>query len=153
MVKNSGERTCYDFAKLFCKKYPMTVSWFRVKKHCKIVDEHINPGEKIQYVIVGQLDDNHMSWFNTGIVVLTTERLLVAQNRLLVGYKYSSITPDLYNDLTIDAGLFWGMLTIDTVKEKVYVSNLDKKSLGEIETCISTFMMEEKKKYNIDRND
>ena len=42
------------------------------------------------------------------------------------------------------------MLTIDTVKEKVFVSNLDNKSLGEIETNISTFMMDEKKKYAIE---
>lgn len=150
---NNDNRTCYDFVKLFKKKYPWCMTWYRLKKHCKIVDEHINPGEKIQYVVAGQLDNNHFSWFNTGLLVLTTDRLIVAQNRLLVGYKFSSITPDLYNDLTIDAGLIWGMLTVDTVKEKVFISNLDNRCLGEIETVISTFMMEEKKKYNIEKND
>ncbi len=144
------ERTTYDVAKLFKKKYPMSMTWWRLKKHCKLVDQHINPGEKVLYVVAGQLDNNHFSWFNTGVVVLTNHRLIVAQDRLLVGYKYSSITPDLYNDLTIEAGFIWGMLTIDTVKEKVFVSNLDNKSLGEIETNISTFMMDEKKKYAIE---
>lgn len=150
---NNDNRTCYDFAKLFKKKYPWCMTWYRLKQHCKIVDEHINPDEKIQYVVAGQLDNNHFSWFNTGLLVLTTNRLIVAQNRLLVGYKFSSITPDLYNDLTIDAGLIWGTLTVDTVKEKVFISNLDNRCLGEIETVISTFMMEEKKKYNIEKND
>ena len=35
----------------------------------------------------------------------------------------------------------------DTVKEKIVISNLSKKSLIEIETKITQFMMEEKKKY------
>ena len=39
------------------------------------------------------------------------------------------------------------MITIDTVKELVNLSNIDKKALTEIETNITEFMMEEKKKY------
>lgn len=44
-------------------------------------------------------------------------------------------------------GLIWGKVTIDTVKEEVVITNLAKDSLREIETEISEFMMEEKKKY------
>ena len=44
-------------------------------------------------------------------------------------------------------GIIWGKMTIDTVKEEVIITNLSKKSLPEIETQISEFMMEEKKKY------
>ena len=36
---------------------------------------------------------------------------------------------------------------IDTIKEHIVLSNLDKKSLIEIETVISSYMMEEKLKY------
>ena len=58
-----------------------------------------------------------------------------------------SITPDLYNDMEIFKGLIWGKITIDTVKEKVILTNLSKKGLDEIETTISEFMMKAKKKY------
>ena len=44
-------------------------------------------------------------------------------------------------------GLLWGKITIDTVKEVVVITNLSKDSLREIETEITEFMMEEKKKY------
>ena len=44
-------------------------------------------------------------------------------------------------------GLIWGKVTIDTVKEEVVITNLAKDSLREIETEITEFMMEEKKKY------
>lgn len=44
-------------------------------------------------------------------------------------------------------GLLWSKVTIDTVKEEIVLSNLSKKGTDEIETRISEFMMEEKKKY------
>ena len=49
--------------------------------------------------------------------------------------------------MQVYSGLIWGKVTIDTVKEEVVITNLAKDSLREIETEISEFMMEEKKKY------
>lgn len=138
---------CYEKLKLFEEKYPGSVTWFRLKKHCAIVDKHLNPNEEVQFILAGQLDNDHLSFFNTGVIVITNERLIVAQNRLLVGYKFKSITPDLYNDMHVDCGLIWGALCIDTVKECVYVSNLSKKCLPEVETNITMFMQEAKKQY------
>ena len=44
-------------------------------------------------------------------------------------------------------GLFWGKITIDTVKETVVLTNISNKALDEIETTITEFMLEAKKKY------
>lgn len=137
----------YEKLMAFKKKFPHSVTWFRLKKHCEVLDKHLNPGEEIQFICAGQLDPEPFSFFNTGVLAITNERILVAQNRLLIGYKFSSITPDLYNDMQVDCGLFWGTLCIDTVKEKIYVSDLDKESLPEIETSITMFMTDAKKKY------
>lgn len=133
--------------KNFTTKYPGGVTWFRLKKHCAIIDRHLNPDEVVEFIFAGQLDNDSLSFFNTGVVAITNQRLLVAQNRLLIGYSFSSVTPDLYNDLQVSTGLFWGTLTIDTVKERIYVSNLSKKSLADIETNITTRMQELKKEY------
>lgn len=141
------ESNSYKILKAFTNKYPGGITWFRLKKHCEIIDKHLNPNESIEYMIAGQLDNNPWSWFNTGVLAITTERIVIAQNRLIVGYKFSSITPDLYNDLQVDSGFIWGTLTIDTVKEKIYISDLDKKSLPELETKITMFMQAAKKKY------
>lgn len=137
----------YEQLKRFKSKYPKCVTWWRLKKHCEIVDKHLNPNEELKFIMAGQLDNNHMSFFNTGVLAVTSERLIIAQNRLIVGYKFSSVTPDLYNDLQVDSGLIWGMLTIDTVREQIFVSNLDKKCLPEVETVVTMFMQEAKKKY------
>ena len=64
----------------------------------------------------------------------------------IVGYKVNSITPELYNDMQVNAGIIWGTITIDTMKEVVHFSNISKKALPEIQTTINSYMLEEKKK-------
>ena len=137
----------YEQAKMFKKKYPHTITWFRLKKHAAIIEKHLNPGEEPIYSFPGQRNDNMLDIVATCVVCLTNERILIGQDYLLVGYSLSSITPDLFNDMQVYEGLLFGKIVIDTIKEEVYITNLDKRSLPEVETAISSFMMEEKKKY------
>ena len=58
----------------------------------------------------------------------------------------------MFNDLTIKNGIIWGKVIIDTIKEKVILSNIDSNALPEIDDMITKVMLEEKKKY-IERND
>ena len=53
----------------------------------------------------------------------------------------------MFNDLKISSGIIWGKVYIDNVKEFITLSNISKEALIEIETEISSYMMEEKKKY------
>lgn len=137
----------YDQAKHFIKKYPGGITWFRVKKHASVVEKHLNPGETPSFTFVGQKNESVFDWFATCVVTITDRRILIGQKRILWGYRLSSITPDLYNDMQVYQGLLWSKVTIDTVKEEIVLSNLSKKGTDEIETRISEFMMEEKKKY------
>ena len=89
---------------------------------------------------------------STCVVCLTNHRILIGQDLLIVGYNLISITPDLFNDLSVYEGIFWGKIMIDTVKEEVPIANIDKRALPEIETAITSFMMEEKKKYKTNDN-
>lgn len=130
----------------YLNKYHGTVAW-RVKKHCDVVEKHLNPGEKVIYAFPGQKNDEFYDIFTSCAVVLTNKRILIGQKRVLWGYFLYSVTPDLYNDLTVYNGLIWGKVTIDTVKEVIVISNLSKKSLDEIETNITEFMMNAKKEY------
>lgn len=136
----------YEEALKFKRKYPGTVAW-RIKKHCDRVEEHLNPDEEVLYVFLGQKNNKFYDIISTSVFVITNKRLLIANDRLIFGYFLYSITPDMFNDLTVYSGLIWGMVTIDTVKEMVYVSNLSKKCLDEIETNVTEYMMEEKKEY------
>ncbi len=141
----------YEEALRFKRRYPGTIAW-RLKKHCQRIEEHLNPDEEVLYVFTGQKNNKFYDIISTAVFAITNKRLLIANDRLLFGYFLYSITPDMFNDLTVYSGLIWGKVAIDTVKEIVYVSNLSKKSLDEIETKVTEYMMEEKKKYTI-RND
>ena len=49
--------------------------------------------------------------------------------------------------MQVHAGIIWGMITIDTIKETIYFSNLSKQALSEIQKEITSYMMEAKAKY------
>ena len=130
----------------FQKKYPLTIGW-RLNKHAKVLDLHINPDERALYAFYGQKNDVWYDVFSTCVVCLTSKRILIGQKKLLWGYKYISITPHMFNDLNLRARLFWGISIIDTIQEQVKITNIDKRALGEIETKISSYMLKEKQKY------
>lgn len=136
----------YDEVIRFKRKYPGTVTW-RLKKHAKIVQAHLNPDEEVLYAFTGQRNNVFYDVISTSVFIITNKRLLIGQKRLIFGYFLYSITPDMFNDLTVISGLIWGKVCIDTINEQVYVSNLSKKSLDEIETKVTEYMMEEKKEY------
>ena len=136
----------YDRVKSFKKKYPMTIAG-RIKKHSRVIQKFLNPGEEVLYAFAGQKNFNPLNVINTYVVVLTNKRIILAQKRLFFGFFYTTITPDLFNDLQVKQGIVWGKIIIDTVKEEVTISNIDKRALDDIETNISEYMMNEKRKY------
>ena len=136
----------YSKLKEFRAKYPVSIMW-RLKAHAKVIDKHLNPGETVNFVFAAQKGYSSLDFFSTFVVVLTNKRIVLAQKRLLWGYTYLSVTPDMFNDLTVQSGIIWGKVYIDTVKETMILSNIDKNALDDIETQITEYMMDEKKKY------
>ena len=130
----------------FKNKYKYTIAW-RVLKHAEIVKKHLNPDEEVLYVFCAQKNDRVFDIFTSCVVALTNRRIIIGQKRVLFGYFMTSITPDLFNDLEVRKGLLYGRIYIDTVKEVVKFSNIQPSALSNIETAISSYMMEEKKKY------
>ena len=137
----------YRRALEFKKKYRRTVAW-RIKKHARVIDLHLNPDEKILYVWAAQKNDNPLDIISSCVIALTDKRLLIGRKRLFFGYFLDAITPDMFNDLNVISGIFWGKMDIDTIKEYVTLSNISKRALPEIETMVSSYMMREKKKLN-----
>ena len=144
----------YEKVKEFKKRYPGTVTWWRLKKHSAVVERHLNPGEEVLYAFAGQKNDNPFDLWSTSVIALSNKRILIGRKRMLFGYMFQTITPDMFNDMEVYQGIIWGKLTIDTIKEEIVITDLSKKCLPEIETKISEFMMEEKKKYaRLDNNE
>ena len=136
----------YEMALKFKRNFPGTVA-FRIKKHAQIVEKHLNPGEKVLYVFCGQKNSDSYMIFNSCVVALTNKRIIIGQKRVLWGYFFTTITPDLFSDLKVRKNLIWSDVEIDTIRENVYLSNIHPDGAVEIETNITEFMMKEKKKY------
>ena len=139
------QKDLYQRVNEFLKKYPFTIV-FRLRKHVKVLEKHLNPGEEVFYIFPAQKNESVFDIFSTCVVAFTNKRILIAQKRVVPGYRLSSITPDLFNDFQVFKGLFFGKLDIDTVKEVVHLSNLDTKCLNELETNLSEYLLKEKPK-------
>lgn len=141
-------RSSYVKAKQFLRKYPRTIAW-RLRRHCEIIDRHlnVNDGEEILYIFAGQKNDRMGDIFNTYVLAFTNKRIMVATKRVLFGYFFISITPDMYNDLTVYRGLLFGGVVLDTIKEVITITNIDPHALEEIETNITEIMLKQKKDF------
>ena len=136
----------------FKNKYPNTIAW-RLRANAEIVERHLNDDEELIYVFAAQKNDNFLDITSTAVVALTNKRILIGRKRVLFGYFLDSITPDLFNDLKIKGGLIWGKVYIDTIKEFITLSNISNSALPEIESAISSYMVEAKKQYAKQSND
>ena len=131
----------------FKQKYRFSIIW-RLKQNTKVIEKHLNKEEKVIYAFAAQKNNNPFDIFATAVVAITNKRILIGRKRVLFGYFLDSVTPDMFNDLKILSGVIWGKIHIDTVKEFITLSNIDKRALPEIESEISSYMMELKKSYS-----
>ena len=139
----------YKKACEFRKKYPLTIGW-RLKQHCKIIDRYVDGDEKVEYVFYGQKNEGSFDFANTYVIALTNKRIVLGTKRVLFGRFFKSVMPDMYNDSTVHSGLIWGRIIIDTVKEKILLTNIDPNALSEIEDHITEGMAKMKCQSAID---
>ena len=139
-------KSVYELALEFKKRHPFTIGW-RIRQNSSVVEKHLNADEHVLYAFVAQKNNNPFNILGTAVIALTNKRILIGRKRVVIGYFLNSITPDMFNDLKVTSGILWGKIYIDTVKEFIALSNISKDALAEIENAISSYMMEEKKKY------
>ena len=127
----------YPLIARFIDKYPFTLAW-RLRSHARVLEKHLNPGEEIFYAFTGQKNG---APFSTSIILLTNKRILIGSKRVMFGYFLTSITPEMFNDFKVYNGILWGKVYIDTIKEFITISALQKKALVEIETNFSEYII------------
>lgn len=139
-------------AKKFRRKYPLTIA-FRLKAHSKVLAKHLNDGEKIKYVFAAQKGPSSYDIVSTYVIAITDRRIMIARKRLLFGYFFLAITPELFNDIKVKMGLIWARVEIDTVKEYIVLSNIQAGAASQIETAITQYVMKKKMKNKEGKKD
>lgn len=140
-----SNRRIYKMVSKFKKKYPWTIA-IRLKKHSEVIEKFLDKDEDVFYTFCGQRNDANNLLFDSCVVALTNKRIIIGQKRALFGYYALNISTKLFNDLTISTGMFFGRIEIDTVKERIYISNIQKSALDEIETMVHKVVLENKKR-------
>lgn len=142
-MKNN--KSVYKMVSKFKQKYPWTIA-IRLRKHSAVIENFLDKDEFVYYTFCGQRNDSNSLLFDSCVVALTNKRIIVGQKRALFGYYVLNISTKLFNDLTISTSMLFGRIEIDTVKETVYISNIQKSALDEIETMVHKIVLENKKR-------
>lgn len=125
----------------FKSKYPLTIGW-RLNKNSRVLLEHLHDDEVIRYAFYAQKNKSSLDVTSSGIIAVTNKRLVIARDRVVIGYFFDSITADMFNDLKVRSGIIWGKIIIDTINELVILSNISKSALPEIEEEVTSAMLE-----------
>ena len=136
-------RFIYRQSKKFRRKYPLTIA-FRLRAHSTILAKHLNPGEKIRFVFATQKGPSSLDILSTYVIAITDKRIMIGRKRIVFGYFFLAVTPELFNDIKVKKGFLWAKIEIDTVKEYIILSNIQGGAASKIETAITQYVMKKK---------
>ena len=128
----------------------MTKSWG--VKHFQLIADNLKNEEKVLIAFIGL--HNYISATkhdNNFAYVLTNKRFMMAQKKL-VGEAFQTVSLDNINDITFESGIAFGIVTVDTIKEKFNIA-LDKYSAKNISNRLHEELDNLKRiSYNINNN-
>lgn len=118
-------------------------------KHCDLLLSKLQPDEEVLVPFLGIHNylgpTNHE--FNFAFA-LTNKRFVLAQKKI-IGEKFKSILLDNLNDIVYNKGLFTGVLTVDTIKEKFNIWTGNKEFIGNIYDLLHTNLEKLKSNKNV----
>lgn len=91
-------------------------------KHFLLIEKALQPDEDVKMCFIGLHNfvsttkhDNNFAY------AITNKRIIMAQQKL-VGQNFQSVVYSNLNDITMSTGMLYGIITIDTYKEKFNVA-------------------------------
>lgn len=108
----------------FCKKNKFgkgnTESW--TLKHFTVIENQLSSGEDVLLCFVGLHNFVSMTKHDNNFAyAITNKRIIMAQKKV-VGEVVQTVLLDNINDITYKKGLAFGVITIDSMKEKFNVA-------------------------------
>lgn len=111
------------------------------EKHFALIEQALDAGEDVlmcfiglhNYVSATKHDSNYA-------YAITSKRIIMAQKKL-IGEALQTVALDHVNDITFKSGLAFGIVTIDTMKEKFNVA-IDKTQAKNVSDKLHTLLIE-----------
>lgn len=136
-IKYTGLKTAADMAD-FCQEQGYSVGTIKkwITRHFKLIEEQLNDDEYVMFCFVGL--HNFVSTTkhdNNYAYALTNKRLILAQQKV-IGNNVQSIVLDNLNNVSKNAGMMYGTLTINTLGASVVVG-VDKGAADNINDALN----------------
>lgn len=133
----------------FCQEQGYSVGTVKkwITRHFKLVEEQLNGDEYVVFCFVGL--HNFVSTTkhdNNYAYALTNKRLIVAQQKV-IGNNVQSIVLDNLNNVSKNAGMMYGVLTINTLGASVVVG-VDKGAADSINDALNKIIYDLKNSAN-----
>lgn len=127
----------------FCDRYGygkgQSVKW--TTKHFQIIADSLSTGEYVIFCFVGLHNYISTSKHDNNYAYALTNKRIIAGQQKLVGNHVQSIKLDKLNDITKSRGALLGVLTIDTLSEKVNVA-VDKETTDRIARSLNEIIFD-----------
>lgn len=104
-------------------------------KHFEIIANNLQADESVELVFIGL--HNYQSATkhdNNYAYAITNKRIMMAQKKV-IGSNFQTVSLDNINDITFTTGMVFGIITVDTMKERFNVA-VDKATGESINTAI-----------------
>jgi len=133
----------YDFCKE--KKYGQGQNQAWALKHFSLIEKALSADENAVMCFIGLHNFVSMTKHNSNFAYAITPKRIIMAQKQLIGEVLQSVFLDNINDVSFKAGMAFGIITIDTIKETFNVG-LDKIQAANINAEIHNLLHELRQK-------
>lgn len=87
-------------------------------KHFKIIENNLMDNEKVHMTFIGLHNYISATKHNNNFAyAITNKRIMLAQKNTIAGENFQTISLKNINDITLQSGIVYAIITVDTIKE------------------------------------
>lgn len=101
------------------------------EKHFGLIENSLMAGEEVLMTFIGLHNYISMTKHDSNFAYAVTNKRIIMAQKKIIGENFQTVSFENVNDITFTSGLAFGILTIDTFKEKFNIA-LDKISAKKI---------------------
>jgi ribosomal protein L37AE/L43A len=107
----------------------MTKNWGI--KHFELIENSLMKDEEILMTFIGLHNYISMTKHDSNFAYAVTNKRMIMAQKKVIGERFQTVSLDNVNDITFTSGVVFGVMTVDTIKEKFNIC-LDKISAKKI---------------------
>lgn len=114
------------------------------EKHFSLIANSLDTGEEVLMCFIGLHNYVSATKHDSNYAYAVTNKRIIMAQKKLIGESIQTVSLDNINDITFTSGFVFGVVTIDTIKEKFNVA-VDKAQAKNISDKLHTLLLDLKK--------